>query len=236
MREQFLSLYELLHDASAQEHRTPDHVDSARGDQLPSNSQNDTVKFQEDKEFSVGHDTKLTFWWTNSAFLAPPHLHPTSTHAKTAVIYMSMYLADYGSYFRGVPAFADAAADSTRRLQAAFPSWRVIWHLPHALHPGVGHQDWRIMNGWQQQVQMRAALRDALLQRSSSPAPSSAPTLPSQPLGLLDPWDLTLSKAALTKDGNHYWVKGEPLGGQVVSTKTQILLNLLCRSVSDENT
>ena len=227
MREQFVALYELL-----QEHRMPDQV-NLTGDNQSLHSENNTLKFQTDKLFSVGHDTQLVFWWTNSAFLAPPHLHPSSTLTRADVIYMSMYLADYGAYFRGVQAFADAAADSTRRVQKAHPISRLIWHLPHALHPSVGDPNWRIMNGWQQQVQMRAALRDALLARaeklSSSSARSSAPE-PSQPLGLLDPWDLTLSNADLTKDGNHYWVQGESLGGKVVCAKTQILLNLLCSS------
>ena len=133
MREQFMSLYELLDVKSTQEHRMPDQGNRT-GDNQSLHSENDTLKFQTDKQFSVGRDTQLVFWWTNSAFLAPPHLHPTSTHARVDVIYMSMYLADYGSYFRGVQAFADAAADSTRRVQEAHPSSRVMFTVSHHMH------------------------------------------------------------------------------------------------------
>ncbi len=174
-------------------------------------------KFQEDRSFTVGLNTSLRFWWTNSAFLAPPHLKDPEA-IPPDFFYLSLYLADYGSYFRGVDAFAAEAAMSTEALGKQYPAARMFWHLPHAIHPGKSHRDWRIMNGWEQQRQIREALRRALQVVEG--------------LEIFDPWELTRPRSDLSKDGNHYWQEGTPSrrGGIVVEAKVQILLNLICRS------
>jgi hypothetical protein len=197
MREQFVSLVELLQGGGG-------------------------FEFKPDVTFKVGQNTTLRFWWTNSVFLAPFHEKPQEVSPD--VFYMSAYLADYGSYFRGVEEYANAAAASTVQLHQQYPAARLLWHLPHVLHPGKSNPDWRVMNGWEQQHQMRGALKEALHNASSALA---------QPLlaGAFDPWDLTRPVGWASKDGNHYWQSGKPRGGAVLTAKVEVLLNLLCRGV-----
>ena len=77
------------------------------------------------------------------------------------------------------------------------------------------------MNGFAQQAEMRGALRRALQ------------ALNATRLLLFDPWDITSTRDASSSDGNHYWQQPPSVfGGATVRAKVQVLLNLLCRTVS----
>ncbi len=175
-----------------------------------------TTKFQQDRQYKVGR-SNFFFWWTNSAFFAPPD--KKKSHFRPDIMYASLYLADFGSFYLGVSEFVYATHASVTALLNKYPHTRLIWQLPHAIHPHKTHKDWFVMNGFEQQRQFRQQLYRKLVQ---------IPEFGDR-FFLFDPWDMTSTRHGSSSDGNHYFQRGKSFGGPVVFSKVQIVLNLMCR-------
>eukprot|EP00944_MAST-04C_sp_MAST-4C-sp1_P015221 g15221.t1 len=178
------------------------------------------TKFQADRQYKVGSST-FSFWWTNSAFFAPPD--KKKSDFKADIIYASLYLADFGSFYLGVSEFVYAVDASVKALLQRYPNVRLIWQLPHAIHPHKTHKDWFIMNGFIQQKQFRQHMYAKLVQIPEY----------GHRFFLFDPWDMTSTRYGSSSDGNHYFQNGKQFGGPVVFSKVQIVLNLMCRPTTN---
>ena len=176
----------------------------------------ETTKFQHDREYKLGNST-FSFWWTNSAFFAPPD--KKKSNFKADIMYASLYLADFGSFYLGITEFVYAVDASVKALLHRYPHSRLIWQLPHALHPHKTHNDWFVMNGFEQQKQFRQELYAKLVQIPEY----------GHRFFIFDPWDMTSTRHGSSSDGNHYFQNGKRFGGPVVFSKVQIVLNLMCR-------